>query len=230
MKLIASQLDILLHHARALLDQLYLPSKDEYIVAASAAIHDLRAASVSSWNLTFISFRPIFILLGILCHYLAIVLRVIAKHSVAHGWIAAKEGYYQLRTATIWFIKFQKDLPLSAKYGELGALAIVVALWLLRRHVKKYHYVERTVAWYRGKKRRALRKYQNFVERVAKTSSFLALLLPHLFYVVLVVGTKRIFPSVVTYLATRTYLCSIISFCHPLYMTFSVLRRLSPHL
>mmetsp|Transcript_18502 Transcript_18502/g.40047 ORF Transcript_18502/g.40047 Transcript_18502/m.40047 type:complete len:614 (-) Transcript_18502:1307-3148(-) len=230
MKLIAPQLDLLLDRARALLDQLNFPSKDEYLITASTAIHDVRAASVSSWNLTYISFRPIFILLGILGQYLAVILRIIAKHSVAHGWIAAKEGYFQLRTATIWFIKFQRDLPLSAKYAELGVLALIIVLWLLRRHVKKHRYAERIVAWYREKKRRALRKYLNFVERVAKTSSFLAMLLPHLLYAVLVVGTKRLFPSVVTYLATRTYLCSIISFWHPLYLTFSVLGRLSHHL
>ena len=33
-----------------------------------------------------------------------------------------------------------------------------------------------------------------------------------------------------TYFATRTYLCSIISFWHPLYLTFSVLGKMSPHL
>mmetsp|Transcript_5622 Transcript_5622/g.12192 ORF Transcript_5622/g.12192 Transcript_5622/m.12192 type:complete len:620 (-) Transcript_5622:107-1966(-) len=230
MKLIASQIDLFLHHARDLLHQLELPSKDEYIAAASTAIQDLRAASVSSWNLTYISFRPIFILLGILGHYLAIVLRMIAKHSVAHGWRAAKEGYFQLRTGTIWFVNFQRDLPLSAKYAELGALGLAITLWLLRRHVIKNRYAERIMGWYREKKRRALRRYQNFVGRIAKTSSFLAFLLPHVLYAVLVVGLKRIDPGVVTYLATKTYLCSFISFWHPLYLTFSVLRRLSHHL
>eukprot|EP00584_Thalassiosira_punctigera_P009469 CAMPEP_0172544838 /NCGR_PEP_ID=MMETSP1067-20121228/14895_1 /TAXON_ID=265564 ORGANISM="Thalassiosira punctigera, Strain Tpunct2005C2" /NCGR_SAMPLE_ID=MMETSP1067 /ASSEMBLY_ACC=CAM_ASM_000444 /LENGTH=616 /DNA_ID=CAMNT_0013331465 /DNA_START=38 /DNA_END=1888 /DNA_ORIENTATION=- len=230
MKLIASQLDLLLHHARALLDQLDLASKDEYLAAASAAIRDLRAASVSLWNLAFISFRPVVILLGILGRYLVVVLRVVAKHSVAHGWIAAREGYFQLQIATIWFVNFQRDLSSTAKCAELGALAIVVTLWLLRRHVRKNRYAERAAAWYREKKRRALRKYQNFVGRIAKTSSLLALVLPHLFYTVLVVGTKRIVPSVVTYLANRTYLCSIISFWHPLYLTYSVLRRSSHHL
>mmetsp|Transcript_40615 Transcript_40615/g.85277 ORF Transcript_40615/g.85277 Transcript_40615/m.85277 type:complete len:651 (+) Transcript_40615:41-1993(+) len=230
MQLVASHIDNILGHARALGDQLEVPSIDEFVAAASTAIRDLRAASVSSWHLTYISFRPIFILLGILSSYLAIVLRVIAKHSVAHGWIAAREGYFQLRTATIWFIKFQRDLSTSAKYAELGAVAVAITLWLLRRHVKKYRYVERAAAWYKEKKRRALRKYQNFVDRVAKTSQFLALLLPHLLYVILVVATKRFIPQIVSYLATRTYLCTIISFWHPLYLTFTVSRKLTPHL
>ena len=230
MKLIASQLDIMLDRARSLLDQLDFPSWDEFVTASSTAIHDLHKAIISSWNLAHISFRPIFILLGILSHYLAILLRIIAQHSIAHGWKAAKEGYYQLRVGTIWFIKFQRNLPSSAKYAELGALVVLITLWLLRRHVKKYRYAERINKWYLDKKRLALRKYHRFVERVAKTSSFLAILLPHLLYLVLVVVIKRVVPSVVTYFATRTYLCSIISFWHPLYTTFSVLGRLMPHL
>ena len=168
--------------------------------------------------------------MGILRHYLVILLRIIVQHSIAHGWNAAKEGYYQLRVGTIWFIKFQRNLPSSAKYAELGALVVLITLWLLRRHVKKYRYAERINKWYLDKKRLALRKYHRFVERVAKTSSFLAILLPHLLYLVLVVVIKRVVPSVVTYFATRTYLCSIISFWHPLYTTFSVLGRLMPHL
>lgn len=220
----------MLDKARSLLDQLDFPSWDEFVTASSTAIHDLHKAIISSWNLAYISFRPIFILLGILSHYLAILLRIIAQHSIAHGWKAAKEGYYQLKVGTIWFIKFQRNLPSSAKYAELGALVVLITLWLLRRHVKKYRYAERINKWYLDKKRLALRKYHRFVERVAKTSSFLAILLPHLLYLVLVVVIKRVVPSVVTYFATRTYLCSIISFWHPLYTTFSVLGRLMPHL
>ena len=206
------------------------PSWEEYIEASSTAIHDLRAASISSWKLTYISFRPVFILLGILSHYLAILLRIIAKHSIAHGWKAIKEGYYQLRVASVWFIKFQKELPSSAKYAELGALSVLATLWLLRRHVRKYHYAERISKWYSNKKRLALRTYHRGVERVAETSSVLATLLPHLLYLAFVIAIKRVVPSLVTYFASRTYLCSVISFWHPLYLTFSVLGRLLPHL
>ncbi len=228
MKLIASQLNQILDTIRAQLDQLDFASREEYLHAASAGFRDVRAASISSWNLAYISFRPIFILLGIFGHYLMIVLRIVAKNSVSHGWIAAREGYFQLQTATIWLIKLQKDLPTTAKYAEFGTLAIIALLWLLRRHVKKRQYVERVSAWYSRKKRVLLRKYLNFVERLAKTSYVLALLVPHFLYVILVIGTKRVFPSIITYFATRTYLCSIISFWHPLYLTYSVLGRLSP--
>jgi hypothetical protein len=229
MKLLASQLNLILEDVQAFLTQLNFASREEYIMAVSTAYHDVRAASISSWNLAYIAFRPIFILLGILGHCLIIVLRIVAKHSVVHGYIAAREGYIQFKIATIWFIQFQRDLSSTAKYAEITAAAILALLWLLRRHVRKRKYVERLTAWYRRKKRVVLQKYANFVERLARTSSLLALLLPHLLYVILVIGTKRVVPSIVTYFATRTYLYSILSFWQPLYLTFSVVGRLSPH-
>lgn len=230
MKLIASQLELLLQRARLFLEQLDLPSRTEFLAAASAALRDVRAASASSWHLLFISFRPLYLLLSILGHYLALALRFIGKHSVAHGWRAAQEGYRQSRTATIWFVHFQRELPASAKYAEAGACALAVLLWLLRRYVRQNRYVERVAAWYGGRKRRAVRKYQRVVERLAQTSSFLALLLPHILYVAVIGGAKRMFPVAVTHLATRTYLRAVLGFWHPLYATFGVLRRLAPHL
>ena len=230
MELLASHLDLLRQRARDLLEHLDPPSRAELASAAAAALRDVRAATASSWHLLFITLRPVILLLGVLGGHLAAVLRVIGRHSVAHGWVAAREGWWQLRTGTIWFVRFQRDLPASAKYAEAGATAAALALWLLRRHVRKNRYVEKAAAWYRDKRRRAVRKYRRGVERVAKTSSLLALLLPHLLYLALVVGAKRMLPSVVTYLATRTYLCTVLGFWHPLYATLSALRRLAPHL
>lgn len=230
MKLIAHRLNLILEDVRVLVDRLDFASTDEYLAATKAAIRDARAASASSWNLAYITLRPAVILLGILGHHLSVFLRIIAEHSVYHGWIAAREGLYQIRAATVWFVRFQRDLPASAKYAEFGAVAAAGTLWLLRRHVRKHRYAERIAAWHADKKRRALRRYHNFVERVAKTSSFLALLLPHLMYAAMVVGLRKLMPGVITYFATRTYLCSAISFWHPIYTTISLLGRLSPHL
>lgn len=230
MKLLAYRLNLLVDDARAFIDRLEFASYDEYLAAISTTIRDVRAASVSSIHLAQLLFRPGLIFLGILGHYLIVFLRLLAGHSVYHGWIAVREGYYQLQTATIWYIKFQKNLSTTAKHVQVGALVTLAFLWLARRHVRKQRYVERIVSWYMKKKHWVLRKYRHLVERVEKTSSFLALLLPHLLYVSLVLGTKRIIPSVITYFATRTYLCSFISFWHPLYITVTLLGRLSPHL
>jgi hypothetical protein len=113
-------------------------------------------------------------------------------------------GFFQFRVATVWFVKFQRDLPASAKYAEFRAAAAAATLWLLRRHVRKHRYAERIAAWHAENKRRALRRYHNLVEKVAKKSSYLALLLPHLMYASLVVGLRKLMPGVITYFATRT--------------------------
>ncbi|KAL3816167.1 hypothetical protein ACHAXA_005503 [Cyclostephanos tholiformis] len=230
MKLLAHRLNLLLDRSARLVEKLEFTSSDEYLAALTSAVRDARVAWASSWNLARLTIRPAWILGGMICRCLAAVLRIVARHTVAHGWIAAREGLNQMRAATVWFVGFQRDLPTSAKYAEVGAAASMAMLWLLRRHVRRRRYVERIATWYGHKKRGALRKYRNLVERVARTSSFLAALLPHLMYAALVVGLKELMPSVVTYFATRTYLRSIISFWHPLYLTISLLGRLSPHL
>ncbi len=116
MKLIAHQLNLILNDILVLVDRLEFASMDEYLAATKSTIRDARAASASSWNLAYITPRPACILLGILGHYLSIFLRIVAKHSVYHGWIAAREGFFQIRAATVWFVRFQRDLPASAKY------------------------------------------------------------------------------------------------------------------
>lgn len=230
MNLLSSKIDALLHRVSIFLESLALPSKDEYIAAASEAFLDVKAATSSSWNLTYLTFRPIFILLSIIGGYVASALMIIAQHSVAHGWVALREGFYQLRTASIWFAKFQRDLPTSAKYAEVGVVSVLVILWTLRRRFQKYRYGERVMKWYRNKKQRTLNWYEGVVNKVAETSLLLAMFLPHLLYLVLIAGMKRLLPSVMTYLATRTYLISFISIWRPLYQTLCVIGQINHNL
>ena len=227
MNILSSKVDILVHHGGIFLEALALPAKDEYLSAAITAFHDVRAATISSWNLTYLTFRPIFILLRIIGKYLAIALKIIAQHSIAHGWVALREGYFQLRTASIWFIGFQRDLSTSAKYAEAAAISIIVILWMLRRRFQKYRYGERVIKWYRNKKQRAFIFYEGAVNKVAETSLMLAMLLPHILYVFFVLGMKRILPSFMTYLAAHTYTTSFISIWLPLYQTLRVVGQIN---
>ena len=227
MNLLSSKIDLLVRNGEIFLEALALPGKDEYLAAAITAFHDVRAATISSWNLTYLTFRPIFILLGIIGKYVAIVLKIIAQHSIAHGWVALREGYFQLRTASIWFVGFQRDLSTSAKYAEAAAISIIVILWMLRRRFQKYRYGERVMKWYKNKKQRALNWYGGVVNKVAETSLMLAMLLPHILYVLFVLGMKRFLPSVMTYLAAHTYITSFISVWHPLYQTFCIVGQMN---
>lgn len=227
MNLLSSKIDVLLHQGGLLVESLALPSKDEYLAAASEAFFDVKTATSSSWNLTYLTFRPIFILLGIFFRYVALVLKMIAQHSVAHGWVALREGFFQIHAASIWFAKFQRVLPTSAKYAEAGVVSLLVMLWMLRRRFQKYRYGERTIKWYRNKKQRALNWYEGVVNKVAETSLLLAMSLPHILYFVVIVGMKRVLPSVLMYLATRTYLISFISVWHPLYQTLCAIGQIN---
>ena len=227
MNILLSKVDTVLYEIGLFLETLYLPSKDEYVTAAYTACHDVRAAIASSWNLTYLTFRPIFVLLSIIGEYLVVLLKILAQHSIAHGWVALREGYFQLLTASNWFIRFQRGLPTTVRYAELAVLSILVVLWMLRRRFQKYSYGERVLNWYTSKKEGALNWYEEFVNRLAETSLLMASLLPHAIYILLIMGMKRLMPSVMSYLATRTYLISIISIWHPLYQTFCVVGQIN---
>lgn len=230
MRLIASRIQVLLDNTYDLLDKLDLPPWQEYKEAASVAFHDVRIASVSSFKFGYLTFRPVGILLGIILQCLAVILQIILENSIFHGWRAIKEFAYQLQTATIWFIQYQRSLSRSAIYAEGAAMTAIITLWLLRRHVKKHRYYERTIAWYEVKKQEALTRYNRFVDQVGKTSTFLALLLPHLMYFILAAFIKRVCPWLITYLATKTPLNAFIQYLHPLYCTFLIIGKVTQHL
>ena len=230
MRLIASRMQVLLDNAYDLVEKLDLPPLQEYKEAASVAFHDVRVATVSSCTLGHLTFRPVFILLGIILQCLAVVLHIILENSIYHGWRGAKEFFFQLQTASIWFIRYQRSLSTSAIYAEVAVMAAIATLWLLRRHVKKHRYYERTVAWYEVRKQKVLKRYNHFVDQVDKTSTFLALLLPHLMYFIFAAIIKKVFPWLVTYLATKTPLNAFIQYIHPLYCTFLIIGKLTQHL
>ncbi|KAL7477638.1 hypothetical protein ACHAW6_003438 [Cyclotella cf. meneghiniana] len=219
MNLLSALMDLLLQRANLLVELLALPSLEEYLSVASSAFHDIRAAALSSWYLAHLTLRPAFILFGIIRKYLTPILLVIVQDSVVH----ARYGYFLLREAAIWFVRFQQDIPLYAKYAELGAVSILLILWMLRRRFQKYRYGERALKWYRNKKERALNCYDGVVNKVAKASLVVAMLLPHLLYMLAIAAIKRFLPSVLTYLATRTYLISAISIWRPTYQTFHLI-------
>jgi hypothetical protein len=229
MRLIASRLQVLLDNFYDLLEKLDLPPWQEYKAAASAAFHDVCVASVSSSRFGYLTFRPLGILLGIILQCLAVVLHIILENSIYHGWRMAKEFFFQLETATIWFIRYQRSLSPSAIYGEVAMIGAIMTLWHLRRHVKKHRYYERTIAWYEERKQKAQKRYNHFVDKVGKTSTFLAFLLPHLMYFIFAEIISKVCPWLITYLATKTPLNAFIQYFHPLYCTFLVIGKLTQH-
>jgi len=62
------------------------------------------------------------------------------------------------------------------------------------------------------------------VRRIADTSLFLAMLMPHVVFLASVASTKLLMPRLLTYLATDTYLLSVLSFCYPMVWTIGLLQ------
>ena len=229
MRLIASRIEVIQENALELIEKLDLPPWQEYKEAASVAFHDVWVATLSSCKFGHLTLRPLLILLGIVLQCLAVVLHIILENSIYHGWRAAKEFYYQLQIATVWFIQYQRNLSTSAIYAEIAFVSLIATLWLLRRHVRKHRYYERTLAWYEVRKQKALRKYNNFIDQVDKTSSFLALMMPHLVYIIFAAIIKYTIPWFVTYLATRTPINALIQYIHPLGYTIHIITEYTKH-
>lgn len=62
------------------------------------------------------------------------------------------------------------------------------------------------------------------MRRIADTSLFLAMLMPHVVFLASVASLKLLMPRVLTYLAADTYLLSIMSFWYPMMWTIGLLQ------
>jgi len=210
---------------KSLIEYLQIPARDEYTITLLTAYHDVLAACKSTYHLAFLTFRPFWIIGGVLLHHVLVLLKVLGQHTIHHGYVAAREGCIQLKIGVIWFVSFQKSLSRGAIAVECGVVAAFVGAYMLRRYIQKKRYVERVRRWYGTKKRACLQKYKNLVYKVSQTSLFLAVILPHILYVILVLATQYVAPSVVGYFATKTYFTTAISLWYPLAKTIFLVHR-----
>jgi len=96
---------------------------------------------------------------------------------------------------------------------------------MIRRYLQRKRYFQKLARWYRSKKRNAQLKYNDFMDNVAQTSLFLALVLPHILYITIALLLKYFTPSLVRYLATSTILSDLISFYIPFVRTIIVVFK-----
>jgi len=193
--------------------------------ALKVATGDMVAASKSSFALVYLTTRPLAILTSLVSRYIWILLKIIAQHTVYHGLIAAKEALRQAKIATNWFIAFQKSLSTTALCLEGGFVVLCFGLYMLRRYIQKKKYAQRVKTWYTNKKAKAVMKYERFVEKVAKTSMLLALLLPHIIYVVGVSLIKYFMPQVVGYFSNQTILADVLGLYWPFVKSIHVIHK-----
>lgn len=202
-----------------------IPSFQIVQQSLQVASRDILTASKSSYAFIYLTSRPIIILLTLLSRYILSFLKVISQHTFYHGIIAAKEAWRQLCYGTKWFIAYQKSLPPAALWMEAGIIVLLIGLYLLRRYIRKKRYVERIQAWYRAKKNIVVMKYERFVHQVAQTSMVLALLLPHVIYVMGMMVAKWFLPHVVDYFANRTIAADLVSFYIPLVRSMLAIHK-----
>lgn len=204
---------------------LQIPSATEYSSSLQSFAHDTAQFARSTYTLAKLTFRPLLILLGLLGHYLFQFLKLAGGQTLKHGLISAKSGFSQLKIAAKIAIDFQKGLSPKGVAIEVGIVTVLVGVYNVRQYIRRRKYVERIGRWWKRKKRGALMKYNNFVTKVSQTSLFLAMLLPHVLYVVLVGAIKYFVPSLVTYFATKTYATAFLSLWHPFIKTLGMLHR-----
>jgi len=206
-----------------LVEYFEIPAINELTTSFQVAWRDCSLAFSSTSRFLFITFRPLFILIALLSRYVYIVVEIIARHTVHHAYMMTKESLYQCKIGLIEFGKFQKSLSVFWICIELGFCALLLLGYLLRRFIKKRRYVERLRAWYATKKRNAQKKYNDLVRQISKTSMTLALLLPHILFVVTCILAECFVPSILRLLSNKTYATDLISLWHPVYKTVSLL-------
>eukprot|EP00521_Asterionellopsis_glacialis_P008975 CAMPEP_0195286524 /NCGR_PEP_ID=MMETSP0707-20130614/3952_1 /TAXON_ID=33640 /ORGANISM="Asterionellopsis glacialis, Strain CCMP134" /LENGTH=683 /DNA_ID=CAMNT_0040346175 /DNA_START=124 /DNA_END=2175 /DNA_ORIENTATION=+ len=206
------------------IDYLQLPSTSAYMDAFQEAFHDGIQAYRSFSTLGKMTWKPVGLLLLLFAKGLWMILKFLGKHLFRGAFVSLQKGWSQLLFATNEFWKWQLSLSRSALIMEFSFIVMCMACYALRRYIQQQKYVERCRRWYTIRKRNAIQQYKKVVTRIARTSLFLAMLLPHVLFGGLVVTIKLVLPRFVTWVACETYGTSILSFWYPLIMTISILH------
>ena len=190
---------------------LQIPPWETYSAALSQFSTDAWAWAQSSYHLAVLTLTPVLILGTVLVRVLCSIFMAICGRTLQHAYVQA-----------VWFVQFQRSLSPAAIGAEVAALAAVVGLYLLRRHIRKRRYIPRLRRWMR---RHVVRRYQKAVRAVGRTSVLLALALPHLLYAVGVTAAHYAAPAVTRYLALHTPAIDVLTTWMPLVRTILLLHR-----
>lgn len=201
----------------------YELSKELFLIA----YNDIIKALSSTYSFALITSRPLIRIISLVSRYVFAAFKVIAQCTMSHLIVGLKEAYQQFIFASKWFIEYQKSLPPTAVYLEIAAIGFLIGAYALRRYIRKKRYVERVQTYCKRKKDKVLMKYNLFVDRVAQTSMFVALLLPHVLYILFVSLMKLSLPKVLSYFAYKIPIpvADVISFYYPMLRTVLVLHE-----
>jgi hypothetical protein len=151
---------------RQFLLSLQFASFTEYRSVLIQSYVDLKQAVRSISYLVFITLRPICILGGF-------ILRALL---------------FKANQLALQMIKFQASLDAFTVWMEIAAVLTIALAYLLRRYIQSKRYVPRFQAYVRKKQQAVLKKYMMVIDRIAQTSILLANILPHAFFILIVVA------------------------------------------
>lgn len=149
-RLLAGQLADAWHDFLVYLD---LPSTSLYWKSCRTAYADVRVATMSVWNLGYLTLKPLVLILWLFLQYLWRLLQFLSKHLFHHAYESAKKGAVQLKWAIQEFWKWQSARSNAEIAVELAVIVALIGLYALRRYIEQRKYVQRLKSWYRRKKR-----------------------------------------------------------------------------
>jgi len=192
---------------------LCLPTYDEYRTVVYESMTVNWHALCVNWNFIFITFRPLFILLSWASKHVAWYAKIFSSILLNH-----------LNHSLQRFVAFQLSLSKFAILTEVSIVLSVIGAYLLRQYIRRKRYVERLRSWRRSKALAARKKYDEVLDEVARTSTTLAMVLPHLMYFSVAGTIRYAFPDFCIYIANELPILEGISIIHPAIKTISLVE------
>jgi hypothetical protein len=118
---------------------------------------DVYIATKSVNQLSFLTFRPLFLLLWWLSHLLFRVAKFLFRHLFQGLYLSFLKGLQQSKLVGRKLVHWQYSLTPNQLKVEGSIVLLLVLLYLLRRHIQKQLYVQRVTRWYRVKQQRTIK-------------------------------------------------------------------------
>jgi len=214
------------------IEYLQFPTYTEYIQLFKIWIHHVRDVVVSSYRLCILSFRPLVMLSYAIGTLLYMILKVVSQHTIIYAYVLGKNMCVNGWKGSVAFVSWQRKLSYTVLCIELALIGAAIAGYLLRRYIIKKKYIGRTLKWISQKQKILMNKYTVIMNQISATSVTLALITPHLLYVVLwlVLRYTYVFGGILRYSVSQTPLVNGISMYWPIIQTVLVVARLChPH-
>ena len=205
---------IILPWCTQMAERLELPAWNLYRDAWAICTRDVLQASSSVYNLSYLTLKPILLLVWILLGHLW-------RFLLEHGGRSLHKAAIHLKMASIHFYRFQISLNKTQILGEAALLAMCVGLYYLRKWLLKQTYWAKFQKWYKLQKRKTIRSYTNTVHKIAKVSKILAMALPHLVFLAVGIGLIMVLPGLVRWITYETPTVVLLSLYYPFFSTLA---------